>query len=212
MGDYAASGGYYISMGADRIFAEPTTITGSIGVFGGKMNLAGLFEQAGMSQHAFSRGDRSGLLSTVSDFDEDDRKLFRTFLESFYSTFIEKAAAGRSMTVEEIHNVAQGRVWTGLQAHEHGLIDEIGGLENAVAAAADLAGISDYRINRLPERKGFVDQLLDEMSNPDRGSLQLALPGLPITAYTAVRPLILLDGVLKEGGAAAMLPGKLEVR
>jgi protease-4 len=212
MGDYAASGGYYISMGAQRIFAEPTTITGSIGVFGGKMNLAGLFAKAGMSQHTFSRGARSDLLSNVDDFDEADRALFRTFLESFYTTFIDKAAQGRGMSPEAMHAVAQGRVWTGNQALEHGLIDEIGGLEAAIAASAELAGISSYSVERLPERKGFMDQILEEFSNPDKDGVRLQVPALTPGMQSAIQSLMLVDGVLRDGGVAAMLPGQLIVQ
>ena len=212
MGDYAASGGYYISMGTQRIFAEPTTVTGSIGVFGGKMNLAGLFAKAGMSQHTFSRGARSDLLSIVDDFDEADKALFRTFLEGFYTTFINKAAQGRGMTPEAIHAVAQGRVWTGNQALDHGLVDEIGGLDAAIAASADLAGISNYSVERLPERKGFMDQLLEEFSNPDRDSIRLQIPAITPAMQSAIRSLMLLDGVLQDGGVAAMLPGQLNIQ
>jgi protease-4 len=211
MGDYAASGGYYIAMNADRIFAQPNTVTGSIGVFGGKMNLAGLFEKAGMTQYEFSRGDRSDLLSNTEDFDEDDRRLFRQFLETFYKTFVTKAAEGRGMSFEEMHLVAQGRVWTGTQAVERGLVDEIGGLENAIAAAAGLAQISQWTVERLPERKGFMDQILDELANPEQVRVELHVPGITRKMNQSMRNLLILESVLENGGVAAMLPGDLTI-
>ena len=212
MGDYAASGGYYISMPADRILALPTTITGSIGVFGGKMNMAGLFEKAGMTQFEYSRGERSDLLSNVENFDEEDRALFRHFLGTFYNTFLDKAAEGRGMSKEAVHEVAQGRVWTGVQALEHGLIDELGGLHEAIAVAAELAKVTEYSVERLPERKGFLDQLMEEMANPNPEGVSINIPGLPHHLAEPMRALFVLDRVLSDGGVAAMLPGQLDVR
>jgi len=208
MGDYAASGGYYISMPADKIVALPTTITGSIGVFGGKMNLSGLLQKGGMSHFEFSRGARSDLLSTVENFDPQDRALFRHFLESFYETFLNKAGEGRDMSRDEVHAVAQGRVWTGKQAHAHGLVDQIGGLHDAIQAAAELADIDDYQIERLPKRKGFMDQLLEEMTNAD--SVQITIAGLPSPAQENLQALFLLNEVLQDGGVAAILPGSMD--
>ena len=211
MGDYAASGGYYISMGADRIFAEPTTITGSIGVFGGKMNMAGLLEKGGVTRFEFSRGARSDLLSTVEDFDPEDRALFRSFLAQFYDTFITKAAEGRSMEKDVMHAVAQGRVWTGSQALDHGLIDELGGLAEAVEAAGTLAGLSDTSFARFPERKDFFEQLMEELGNPGGGDVVVSIPGVPMSAQSGLRALYTLDKVLSAGGVAAMLPGDMTV-
>ncbi len=207
MGDYAASGGYYISMSADRIFAEPGTLTGSIGVFGGKLNLSGFYEQwLKMSMHTFSRGEHATLLSANADFDDAGREIYRSFLEGFYTTFVTKAAEGRGMSYEALHAVAQGRVWTGEQALERGLIDELGSTPDAIASAADMAGLTSYRIDRLPERRGFFDQLLEELSNPEASQAQL-----PASVAQALSTVSLLDRVLSEGGAAAMLPGTIEI-
>ena len=211
MGDYAASGGYYISMGANHIFAEPGTLTGSIGVFGGKMNLAGFYEDwLKMSMHTYQRGELANLFSTMSDFDEAEREVFRAFLQGFYTTFVTKAAEGRSMTYEELHTVAQGRVWTGEQALELGLIDELGSTGDAIAAAADLAGVTDYAIQRIPERKGFFDQLMDELANPE-ASISLA-DELPVGIRDALSVTATLEQVLGAGGPVTMLPGVIEIR
>jgi protease-4 len=181
-------------------------------VFGGKMNLAGLFEKAGMTQFEFSRGDRSDLLSTVEDFDEADKALFKTFLEGFYTTFITKAAQGRDMSKSDLHAVAQGRVWTGLQAVENGLVDELGGLDTAIVAAAALAGLDSYKVDRLPERKGFLDQLIEEFSNPDGDGIRLMIPSLIPGTQAGFQTLMTLERVLQDGGVAAMLPGQLTIK
>lgn len=211
MGDYAASGGYYISAGASSIVAEPATLTGSIGVFGGKLVLSGALEKIGVSNYTYERGAYSSLLSPMHDFTDLDRAKFRTFLEAFYQTFLERVSAGRGMSKEAVHAVAQGRVWTGQQALERKLVDSLGGLDDAVNKAAELAGIdrSTASIRRLPERKSFFDQVFSELD----GSSSARSPAL----YTpevqrAVDTALTLERVLGGGGAAALLPGDLEVR
>jgi len=212
MGDYAASGGYYISMGANTIFAEPGTLTGSIGVFGGKMNLAGFYEEwLRISLHTYERGDQATLFSSMSDFDEEEREVFRAFLQGFYTTFITKAAEGRGMTVDELHAVAQGRVWTGEQALERGLVDALGSTGDAIAAAAELAEVTDYAIQRIPERKGFFDQLVDELANPESASAALARE-LPDGIRSGLSTAATLERVVGVGGPVVMMPGTIEVR
>jgi protease-4 len=219
MGDYAASGGYYISMGADRIYAQPGTLTGSIGVFGGKMNLAGLYAQVGVQLHTTQRGAYANLLSSTSDFTDAERAKFRTFLETFYDIFVEKAAEGRDMTRDELHAVAQGRVWTGAQALERGLVDELGGLDAAVAHAASLArergaeADAEVRIVRFPERKGFVDQLIEELTGESQdAAARAAVASLPLpAARDTLAALSRLERVLADP-AAALLPGDLTIQ
>ena len=119
-------------MGADHIFAEPGTLTGSIGVFGGKMNLSGFYEEwLKVSHHTYKRGEQATLFSSMSDFNDSERAVFRSFLQGFYTTFVTKAAEGRSMSYEDLHAVAQGRVWNGEQALERNLIDELGSTNDA---------------------------------------------------------------------------------
>jgi len=214
MGDYAASGGYYISMGADRIIAQPGTLTGSIGVFGGKLNLSGLYGQLGLSLYEFERGDRADILSHTEDFDPYDKAKFRSFLESFYQSFVHKAAKGRSMSFPALEAVAQGRVWTGEQALEHGLVDQLGGLDVAISAAAELADVQgSVSIERYPERLGFIDQLIKDISDPEPAvmvpDLRLLQSARPV--QEALKSAMVLDEILTNGGVAAILPGNLTV-
>ena len=209
MADYAASGGYYISMGANRIYAEPGTLTGSIGVFGGKINLSAALAEFGVSTHTTRRGRYATLLSGMHDFDDAERAKFKAFLAGFYDVFVTKAAEGRGMTPEALHAVAQGRVWTGAQALEHGLVDELGGLDAAVAHAAELGGISGTpEIRRVPQRKGFLEQIMEDLSNPDPNA-QAAAGALALVpgAQEAGAQLALLDAVMGTGGPVLLLPG-----
>jgi protease-4 len=211
MGDYAASGGYYISANADYIFAEPGTLTGSIGVFGGKMNIAGLYEKLGITMHTWQRGQLANLLSPTSDFSEPERAKFRTFLEAFYQTFLDRVAAGRKMSKDDVHLVAQGRVWTGQQALERKLVDELGGLDAAVAKARALASVpadETLDIERLPRRRTLVEQVLEDLEKGQTASPELMVPGV----RESLANVEILGHVLADGGVAAMLPGRLEVR
>lgn len=219
MGDYAASGGYYISAGADKIFAEPGTLTGSIGVFGGKINMAGLYTNLGVTMHTWKRGELAGLLDPQTDFSDAERAQFRAFLSSFYEQFLGRVSDGRKMERDAVHQVAQGRVWTGVQAKERGLVDELGGLDMAVAAARELAKVGadeELLIDRYPKRKTFVEQLLEDLDK----QAGAPTPDVSLGALAAVSPelarsvehLQTLQGILAHGGVAAMLPGVIEVR
>lgn len=210
MGDYAASGGYYIAAPGDWIIAEPSTLTGSIGVFGGKINLGGIYGKIGVTTHTWRRGAMSDLFSPISDFSEPERAKFREFLQGFYDTFLSRVAVGRSMTPEAVHEVAQGRVWTGAQAKERGLVDELGGLDAAIAKATELAKPTEGEelgLERFPRRKTLFEQLSEDLE-------QSSMP--PEARIPEVRrawsQLETLDRVLEGGGVAAMLPGTIDVR
>lgn len=150
MGDTAASGGYYISMGADKIIAEPGTITGSIGVVGGKIGLQGLFDKIGINTTVISRGKNSGVLSMSTGFSETERKSMETLLYDIYDQFTTKAATGRKMPVEQLEKLARGRVYTGNQALQIGLVDKIGTLEDAYNEIIQLAELqSESKVDRL---------------------------------------------------------------
>lgn len=210
MANYAASGGYYIAAPSDWIVAQPMTLTGSIGVFGGKLAMGGAFGKLGMTEHQFKRGELSDMLSLTQPFSEAGREVFRSYLEDFYQTFLGRVAEGRGKTTEEVHTVAQGRVWTGEQALANGLVDELGGLDVALAKAAELAEVEDYGVLRLPRQKGFVELLLEDMSQAATPTIEIGatLPG----AERAIRELVILDRILADNGVAAYMPGEIEVR
>lgn len=210
--DYAASGGYLMATNADWIVAHPGTLTGSIGVFGGKFDLSGAYGKLGLTQHRFHRGELSNLLSLSSPFSDQGRKVFRDYLENFYEVFVSRVAEGRGMAFDAVHEVAQGRVWTGTQALEHGLVDALGGVDAAVAKAAELAEISDWTIRRLPERRTFFELLMEDLANASMPAVRVDL-GLPGDLDAQLRrELAALRGIEQSGGVAARMPVNVEIR
>ena len=157
MGNYAASGGYYIAAGADKIVAEPTTITGSIGVFGMLPNAYEFAKDIGINAEQVSTNNNPD----YSFFEPIDKRFYEVTkegVEHIYDTFVSRVAAGREMSTTAVNEIAQGRVWTGKEAKEVGLVDELGGLQEAINIAADLAEIGDYRIRNYPNyKKDFKD-------------------------------------------------------
>lgn len=142
MSDLAASGGYYISMPGHVIVAQPGTLTGSIGIFSGKFVVGGTYNKLGMTIESVSEGKYAQMYSGARTFTPDERAKVEESMQAFYDQFVEKVAESRSSTPEKIDAVAQGRVWTGRQAREHGLVDELGGLPRALAIAQQRAGIA----------------------------------------------------------------------
>lgn len=205
MGDVAASGGYYLSMGGDVIVAQPGTITGSIGVFGGKLATQGLYDKLGLSKEIVTRGRNAALFSAYRPWTDEERATFRKLMTSFYDEFVTKAAAGRKKTYDEIHAVAQGRVWTGAQALEVGLVDKLGGLEDAVDVAKERAKIGkeqEVALVILPERKGVFQTLMERQ---EEGVESRLLP-------RDVRASLDFARLLAEGGPVARLPFELAIR
>lgn len=141
MGEVAASGGYYMAAAADCIWAESATLTGSIGVVGGKLNLAGLYERLGVTKESIERGARAGMLSDGRAFTPDERSAVRKEMESMYRTFLDRVEAGRPIARAELERVAEGRVWSGARAVALGLVDAIGGPLEALADAGARAGL-----------------------------------------------------------------------
>ncbi|MCK4561752.1 MAG: signal peptide peptidase SppA [Flavobacteriaceae bacterium] len=150
MGNLAASGGYYIACNADRIVAEPTTITGSIGVFGAIPNMSELAGRIGINAEQIGTNKQSIGYSAFEPINKDFYKVTKEGVEYVYTTFVDKVAAGRNMTFAEVDSIAQGRVWTGKEALENGLVDELGSLEDAINIAADLAGVETYKVRNYP--------------------------------------------------------------
>ena len=162
MSDLGASGGYYIAAPAHAIVAQPGTLTGSIGVFGGKFALGGTFEKLGVNMEAVSDGQQAELYSPVTPFSEEGRAEMQIQVDAIYERFLETVADGRGMTRDAVHAVAQGRVWTGRQAKANHLVDELGGLRRAVALAKEWAGIDADREVTLvayPRPRTFFEAL-----------------------------------------------------
>jgi protease-4 len=205
MGDYAASGGYYVSMGADYVLAQPGTLTGSLGVFSGKFNLRGFYDKIGMSKELLARGKNALIYTEYRPWNEGERARIQTMNRAFYDDFVKRAAEGRKKSFEEIDAVAQGRVWTGAEALQQGLVDRLGGFGDAIEVAKQRAGIAkgqDVALMVLPARKGLLETLMERQ---EEGQLESALP-------EDVRATLRFLALLREGGPMARLPFELRVR
>jgi protease-4 len=164
MGDVAASGGYFVSMAADRIVAAPGTITASIGVVAGKFVTTGFWRKIGITSDAVQRGRHATFYSGDQRYTAEERVIFGQWLERIYKDFVGKVAQGRGKTYDEVHVIAQGRVWVGEDALDHGLVDELGGLPVAIRRALELAKLDPegrVRIVPMPEPRGLIERLLD---------------------------------------------------
>ncbi len=207
MSDLAASGGYYIAMAAPDIVAEPGTLTGSIGIFGGKIVTGGTYEKLGMNVEGVSIGKHAGMNSPVQPYSEEDRAKLDEQLRAFYNQFVEKVAASRRKKPEEIDAIAQGRVWTGRQAKDLGLVDALGGLEKAVAIAKERAKIPPAEHVELvvyPPRRSLYDVLMTSFSGMDEQAQLAALLG--IRDRRAVGALTAPVRLFRRGEPLAMMP------
>jgi protease-4 len=212
MGDVAASGGYYLAMGGDAIVAEPGTITGSIGVFGGKISLRGLYDKLGLTKEIITRGQNAALFSSYRPWTDEERQTFRKIMVSFYDEFVNKAASGRGKTYDEIHAVAQGRVWTGAEALRVGLVDRLGGLDVAVSLAKERAKIptdQEVALMILPEKKSFFETMLERQEESAMSKEEAALLKI---APRDVRGALALARVLGDRIPVARLPFELTFR
>jgi protease IV len=217
MADIAGSGGYYVCIAARKIYAEPGTITGSIGVVGGKMATRGMWEKVGIKTDVISRGAHSGILSSDEPFSDSERKTMKALMEDIYDQFVDKSLegrikAGKKMTRKELLDLAGGRIYTGRQAKVNGLIDELGTLNDAIADAAKLAGLPADKtpdLLLLPKSKGMFESLL--------GDRDVSLSGLLPAGRLAPEMLGKLRGVdamlqLKREPVWAILPFRIEVK
>ena len=162
LGDVAASGGYYISVGADKIYAEPTTITGSIGVFGAIPNINELAANIGINAEQVGTNKNSVDYSLFEPMSDEFRAFVKEGIESTYQTFLSKVSDGRNITIARADSLAQGRVWSGAQARELGLVDELGGLEDAIEAAAVLANVDSYSVRKYPKYKSSFERFMED--------------------------------------------------
>jgi protease IV len=191
MGDVAASGGYFISMAADVIVALPGTLTGSIGVILGKPVLTQLLDRAGVTADAVGQGERTRMFSAVHPFTEDEWARINSWLDAIYEDFTAKVAQGRGMTAERVHELARGRVWTGADAKENGLVDELGGLNSAAAIARDRGGLPADAPLRAYPRISPLDQLRPPESSEARPAAAARLawgPAWELAARAGLSP------------------------
>jgi protease IV len=181
MSNVAASGGYFVAANAAKIVAQPSTLTGSIGVVAGKAVMRGLWDKLGVTWDAVHVGGRSTMYSTVQDYTPEDWARLQASLDRIYEDFTAKVAAGRGLTREKVDEVARGRVWTGADAQRLGLVDELGGLTTALRLAREAAGIApdaDIRLKELPERKTLLDRF--RRGRPTSSENTAALLGLSV--------------------------------
>src|SRR5437764_6512179 len=220
MGDVAASGGYYIACNANKIVAEPSTITGSIGVVGGKPVIKGFYDWIGVSNEYVMRGKNAGMFRETEKFNDSEQAKFREFLNNTYDDFITKVGKGRNKDKDYINSIGQGRVWTGSQGKEKGLVDEYGGLDKAIEVAKQLANIpADKSIQRviMPQPPTFLEQLMsagnDDSEVADTQAKQQAalFSALPEDMRESLRYAQMLDRASK-GEAIYLMPFRLRIK
>lgn len=166
MGDYAASGGYYISCAADCIVANPTTLTGSIGIFGMFPNMEKLFsDKLGLNFDMVKTNKLADMGDLTRPFNAAESEIMQNYINNGYKLFVKRCADGREMTTEAIEKIAEGRVWTGATAKELGLVDELGGLDKALEIAAEKAGVEAYSTITYPAKEGMISSLLNQSKN-----------------------------------------------
>jgi len=207
MGGYAASGGYYIACGADSIFADQGTLTGSIGVFAGKLDWTGLYAKLGVHREFITRGENALFWHDAGGFTPTQRAIFQAQLDQFYERFLAKVAAGRGLTRDEVHAVAQGRVWTGAQAVESGLVDEVGSLDRALRSVKAMLGVaSDERVvvHTYTKPLSWLERTMLDAFRSRAVRQPLLAPESPITAWPS--PLNEIARSLYRAGLADVAP------
>ncbi len=208
MGDVAASGGYYIACAANKIVADPKTITGSIGVFGMVPNFKKLLNnKLGITVDGVKTNAYADFMSTLKPMDAFEYKVIQKSIESIYATFTKHVAEGRGLSLEVVDSIAQGRVWSGVEAKNIGLIDEFGGLEKAIEIAAKLAKLDSYKIIELPKQKDALTQLIEDLSG--KSSTIQTLERELGTDFTYFQ---YLQSINKMKGIQALLPYVIEIQ
>ena len=214
MSDVAGSGGYYIAMAADTIVAEPGTITGSIGVVSGKFATQGLYTKLGMNREILTRGQRAAMFSDVRAFTPDERRKLLERLWEFYTDFVRKAAQGRGMTEEAVDKVGRGRVWTGAQAVEIGLVDVLGGLDKSVELAKARAGIpkeSEVTLVVYPKRKiSMLQKLVRAFSAESYRTFEEGL-GVMSPGGKSALEMLRVGSLFHSGESLYLMPYRIEM-
>ena len=202
MGGYAASGGYYISCAANYIFAEPTTLTGSIGIFGMFPDFSGLLtEKLGVKFDEVKTNKHSAFGTQARPFNEEELAMLNEYIDRGYNLFRKRVADGRGMTVEAVEAVAQGRVWTGADALDQKLVDGMGGIGKAVEKAAQLAKLKEYKTVSYPEKPGILERLMDDIS--PKNNLDESMQEVLGEYY---KPFALMKNISKHDAIQARMP------
>ena len=208
MSDVAASGGYYIAMPAHTIVAQPATLTGSIGVVLIRFVIDGTLDKLGVNIETVKEGKYADIFSPVRPFTPDERKKIGDLMQATYDTFVEKAAAGRNTTPERIDAIAQGRVWTGKQAKELGLVDELGGLDRALAIAKERAKIaagSEVELVVYPPKRSLLETVAEPLGRT-QGSAAALTQMLGERNARAVEALSAPMRLFRRGEPLALMP------
>jgi protease-4 len=207
MGNFAASGGYYVSAPATKIYASPATISGSIGVFGLLPNAEKLLEKKlGLTTETVNTNRNSDFPSIYRPMNSYEKEVMQMSIERTYSDFVNKVAQGREMSFEEVDNIGQGRVWSGTRAASIGLVDEIGGLNDAIRGASELAGLDKFKIRELPEPEDPYTRLLTQLSGDVRLSVLKKELGESAEYFNRLKELKDLTGI------QARLPYFIDIR
>lgn len=213
MGDYAASGGYYVAMGADEIIANPTTITGSIGVFAGKPVTRELFDKLGLKRESVESGRRAGMMRGDEGFSDDEWRVLNEWLDQVYADFTGKAAADRGMSIDELEPLARGRVWTGADALDRHLVDRLGGMDAAIERACELGGVDRDKaeLRTLPSAP-LLARFRPQASSESGTSTALPVLGSPWERFAGLGALDLVDAVVGTVAPRGVLSLPWDVR
>ncbi len=210
MGNVAASGGYYIAVGADKIFAEPTTITGSIGVFGAIPNVNELAADMGINAEQVGTNKNSVDYSFFEPMTDDFRNMVQEGIESTYNTFLKRVSTGRGITVAEADSMAQGRVWSGVDAKRIGLIDELGGLNDAIIEAAKIAELTEYSIKKYPKYKTGLEKLMEDLGGASAEARKSMIEQeIGAEAYSILKQ---VKSAMEQKGVQARMPFVLDIK
>tara|TARA_R110000796_G_scaffold41772_4_gene103579 strand:- start:171607 stop:173367 length:1761 start_codon:yes stop_codon:yes gene_type:complete len=210
MGDVAASGGYYIAVGADKIFAETTTITGSIGVFGTIPNASELAGKIGINAEQVGTNKNSVDYSLFEPMSDDFRNVVQEGVEDTYQTFLSRVSQGRNITLAQADSIAQGRVWSGVDAKNLGLIDELGGLDDAIKAAAEMVNIDTYGIKNFPKYKSGFERFMEDYGGASSKIKQdFIKEEIGIEAYTILKE---VKSAMQQKGVQARMPFVLSIK
>ncbi|MFS4456484.1 signal peptide peptidase SppA [Maribacter sp. 2304DJ31-5] len=210
MGNVAASGGYYIAAGADRIFAEPTTVTGSIGVFGTVPNISELAKNIGINSEQVGTNANAVDYSLFSPMTDSFRNTIQEGIEETYRTFLERVSQGRNMSVAEVDSVAQGRVWSGVDAKRLGLVDELGTLEDAIAEAANMAELKGYGVKKYPKYKSGFERFMEDVGGASAtAKAEMLREEIGEDAYTLWKE---VKSVMTQKGVQARMPFTLHIK